>query len=215
MLSMQPEAFNPGLPASVIVGGPPPLPAREGREHQRFDESGARLVAGCIPVRCDPDRPGPAGVRVLLINSQGGKGFVFPKGGWEVDESLKAAAKRETVEESGVRGKIEEPMLGAFSFHSGKASRLQQANQGRCVAYMFIMHVAEELQTWPEGEKRTRLWCTLEDALLSVRHDWMRHALSIWIERQGWQGSVQTPVVGVSPSPSDAGGIAQTIAAQT
>ena len=53
---------------------------------------------------------------------------------------------------------VQEPMLGAFSFHSGKASRLQQANQGRCVAYMFIMHVAEELQTWPEGEKRTRLW---------------------------------------------------------
>ena len=29
------------------------------------------------------------------------------QGGWELDESLKAAAKRETVEESGVRGKVE------------------------------------------------------------------------------------------------------------
>ena len=53
---------------------------------------------------------------------------------------------------------VQEPVLGAFSFYSGKASRLQQANQGRCVAYMFIMHVAEELQIWPEGEKRTRIW---------------------------------------------------------
>lgn len=49
-------------------------------------------------------------------------------------------------------------MLGEFPFYSGKASRLEQANQGRCLAYMFVMHVAEELQTWPEGEKRTRIW---------------------------------------------------------
>ena len=48
--------------------------------------------------------------------------------------------------------------MGIFPFYSGKASRLQQANQGRCIAYMFVMHVAEELPTWPEGDKRTRRW---------------------------------------------------------
>lgn len=215
---MQPAALNTAmlpLPENVIVGGPPPLPAREGRENQRYSVNGERLVAGCIPVRCDPDRPGPAGVRVLLINSRGGKGFVFPKGGWELDESLKAAAKRETVEESGVRGKVEEPMLGEFPFYSGKASRLQQANQGRCLAYMFVMHVAEELQTWPEGGKRTRLWCTLEDALLSVRHEWMRSALSLWIERQGWQAAVRPADACLAPPSSDAGALPQRIAAQT
>jgi ADP-ribose pyrophosphatase YjhB (NUDIX family) len=30
-----------------------------------------------------------------------------PQGGWEDDESLEAAARRETVEEAGVRGSIE------------------------------------------------------------------------------------------------------------
>jgi len=44
---------------------------------------------------------------VLLITSRGGKGWVFPKGGWEDDETVEAAAKRETVEEAGVRGTIE------------------------------------------------------------------------------------------------------------
>lgn len=46
-------------------------------------------------------------VEVLLITSRGGKGWVIPKGGWEDDETVEAAAKRETVEEAGVRGSIE------------------------------------------------------------------------------------------------------------
>ena len=43
-------------------------------------------------------------VRVLLVTSRSGAGLVFPKGGWETDESCEAAAARETVEEAGVRG---------------------------------------------------------------------------------------------------------------
>lgn len=65
-------------------------------------------------------------------------------------------------------------MLGEFPFYSGKASRLQQANQGRCLAYMFVMHVAEELQTWPEGGKRTRLW---------VRHPPLARWPHLWAVR--------------------------------
>lgn len=44
---------------------------------------------------------------MLLITSRGGKGLVFPKGGWEQDEDVQAAAARETVEEAGVRGELE------------------------------------------------------------------------------------------------------------
>jgi len=214
MFVMHPGLAN--MTDNVIVGGPPPLPAREGRENQRYSDNGERLVAGCIPVRCDPARPGPAGVRVLLVNSRGGKGLVFPKGGWETDEDMHAAAKRETVEEAGVRGKLEEPMVGIFPFYSGKASRLQQANQGRCIAYMFVMHVAEELPTWPEGDKRTRRWCTLDEAVHIVRHEWMQNALSVWIERQGWQGIVQ-PSRGncLRTSSSEPPALSKRIAAQT
>lgn len=61
----------------------------------------------CIPVRYNSGSGGAGGVEVLLISSRGGKGWVFPKGGWEADETVEAAARRETVEEAGVRGTIE------------------------------------------------------------------------------------------------------------
>lgn len=122
------------------------------------------------------------------------------QGGWEADETVEAAAARETVEEAGVRGVIEvillvsflhaslsfrllgsisccdahaglracsllrifhclqADMIGAFPFSSSKAARKQSAEQGHCVAHMFVMHVAEELPTWPEGSERKRVW---------------------------------------------------------
>jgi hypothetical protein len=49
-------------------------------------------------------------------------------------------------------------MLGAFTFHSGKADRLHNANQGKCMAYMFVMRVQEELLVWPEAGQRGRIW---------------------------------------------------------
>lgn len=93
-----------------------------------------------------------------MITSRGGKGYVFPKGGWETDESVESAAQRETVEEAGVRGELETPMLGCFAFQSGKAERLQSAQKGRCIAHMFCMKVSEELEKWPESSQRQRVW---------------------------------------------------------
>ena len=56
---------------------------------------------------------------MLLISSRGGKGLVFPKGGWEQDEDVQAAAARETVEEAGVRGELEVRWLARSMAHSG------------------------------------------------------------------------------------------------
>ncbi|KAK9819718.1 hypothetical protein WJX72_001641 [[Myrmecia] bisecta] len=166
------------------VGGPVPLLSRVGRELQRYSGSGERLVAGCIPVRITSLEAGVDGVEVLLISSRGGKGLVFPKGGWETDETVEAAAARETVEEAGVRGELEGQMVGVFPFYSSKAARVHI--QGRCIAYMFVMHVVEELPAWPEQAHRTRVWCSVREACNNCRHEWMREALETWLRRQGW-----------------------------
>ena len=57
-------------------------------------------------------------------------------------------------------GFLQEPMVGAYAFSSKKAARVH-ADRGRCVAHMFIMHVAEELPTWPESTERQRVWVGL------------------------------------------------------
>lgn len=84
------------------------LIARTGRLQQRY-ENGCRLVAGCIPFRYRiseevGDSECEKVVEVLMITSSGGPGLLFPKGGWENDETVKEAAAREAVEEAGVRG---------------------------------------------------------------------------------------------------------------
>lgn len=42
-----------------------------------------------------------------MISAQNGHGMQFPKGGWEIDESMEQAALRETLEEAGVVGNVE------------------------------------------------------------------------------------------------------------
>jgi 8-oxo-dGTP pyrophosphatase MutT (NUDIX family) len=108
----------------------------------------------CIPVRFLDGSRTPASTRVMLVSSSGGNGWVFPKGGWELDETAQDAAKRETVEEGGVRGELEAEQLGTYPF----SNRKTQAGQKGCIAHMFVMLVQEELATWPESAHRSRRW---------------------------------------------------------
>ncbi|CAK8566659.1 unnamed protein product [Lathyrus sativus] len=89
------------------------LVSRTGRELQRY-RKGRRQVVGCIPYRFKIGEKKSLDIldelEVLVISSQKGKGMLFPKGGWELDESQKEAAKRETMEEAGVKGIVEEQM---------------------------------------------------------------------------------------------------------
>jgi diphosphoinositol-polyphosphate diphosphatase len=183
------------------VGAPAPTAARQGRERQKYGDDGARLVAGCVPVRFLGGRREAAAARVLLITSRGGRGYVFPKGGWELDETVETAALRETVEEAGVRGALELPSLGAFPFAAGKPG--PGAVGRRCVAHMFALRVSEELPVWPEAAARERRWCTLEDAHALCRYDWMRQALRAWVRRKGWAVAWAAPgaLAGGAPPP--------------
>ncbi|KAG1663889.1 hypothetical protein FOA52_014702 [Chlamydomonas sp. UWO 241] len=178
----------------------PAQPARVGRELQRYaDTDGARLVAGCIPARWRPgSRHSECIIEVLLVSSRGkdaagrskasdGKGLCFPKGGWELDETAEEAARRECVEEAGVRGTLMEPALGAFAFMSCKPSARASRTGGRTIAHMYLLAVDEQLDTWPEGGERTRLWVALEDAARHCRYEWMARALETLIATPGWK----------------------------
>jgi len=182
--------------AAPDPGSPAPEFARQGRHNQRYSAEGERLVAGCLPVRAERGQSGPGAVRVLLIGASSGGGLVLPKGGWETDETVQDAARRETVEEAGVRGDIEEETLGQFRYCSAKAGRLAERNPAHApcsVAYIFVMHVTEELDKWPELHKRTRHWLPIEEACARCKHDWIREVLEAWVQREGWALSQPQP----------------------
>ncbi|MBA0580912.1 hypothetical protein Gorai_023112, partial [Gossypium raimondii] len=84
------------------------LVSRTGRHLQRYDNLGRRQVVGCIPYRfkCSSDGTISDELEVLVISSQKGQKMMFPKGGWELDESIEEAALRESIEEAGVIGNV-------------------------------------------------------------------------------------------------------------
>ncbi|KAH7670117.1 diphosphoinositol-polyphosphate diphosphatase protein [Dioscorea alata] len=160
------------------------LIARTGRHRQRYDEQ-FRLVAGCIPYRLKQSVENNGGdlsnrLEVLMISSPNRHDLVFPKGGWETDESVCEAACREALEEAGVKGIINETILGIWEFRS--KSRENSCNlEGVCRGYMFAMEVTEELEWWPEQSCHQRRWVDVRESLQLCRYEWMREALGACI----------------------------------
>lgn len=148
------------------------LVARHGRHLQRYNNIGRRQVVGCIPYRVEDGK----NLEVLVISSQRkGKGMLFPKGGWEKDESIADAAARETVEEAGVKGILEEE-LGQWNFTSG-------GNGVYYEGHMFPLCVEEQLDFWPEKDIRQRVWMSVPEAKEVCQHWWMKEALDRLVNR--------------------------------
>ncbi|EEF36415.1 nudix hydrolase 17, mitochondrial [Ricinus communis] len=154
------------------------LVSRSGRELQRYDNQGRRQVVGCIPYRYKNSSDGSFSdeLEVLVITSQkGGQGMMFPKGGWELDESVEEAASRESLEEAGVLGHVEDE-LGKWNFLSKRHGTFYEG-------YMFPLLVTEQLDFWPEKDVRQRIWMPVAEARDACRHWWMKEALDILVGR--------------------------------
>ncbi|XP_057718280.1 nudix hydrolase 13, mitochondrial-like [Arachis stenosperma] len=156
------------------------LSARTGRQRQRY-EGNLRLVSGCIPYRWIKDSTDQTGeteemIEVLMVSSPKRDDLVFPKGGWEDDETVTEAACREALEEAGVKGILREVPLGIWEFRS-KSNLDLCCTEGGCKGYMFAMEVTEELHTWPEQNNRSRQWLNIKQAFSLSRYEWMCSAL--------------------------------------
>ncbi|KAI3754008.1 hypothetical protein L2E82_26092 [Cichorium intybus] len=70
--------------------------ARTGRQLQHYNK-GHHQIVGCIPnrIKCNKGKNLEYALEVLVISAQRkGKGMLFPKGGWESDESITDVALR-------------------------------------------------------------------------------------------------------------------------
>ncbi|XP_009596747.1 nudix hydrolase 17, mitochondrial-like isoform X1 [Nicotiana tomentosiformis] len=175
------------------------MSSRMGRDLQRYNE-GCRQVVGCIPYRYRETNESSFnnGARIddlefLLISSQKSPRVMFPKevtgsshensllqkcrGGWEIDESLKDAALRETFEEAGVLGEVEvQDYLGTWSFKSKSQGTFHEG-------HMLPLLVTEELDDWPEKTARRRFWMKFNEAREVCWHPWMKEALDVFASK--------------------------------
>ncbi|GAY40603.1 hypothetical protein CUMW_053250 [Citrus unshiu] len=157
------------------------LQARKGRLRQRYEDQ-LRLVAGCIPYKFEKNDENKnckmeKKVLVLMISTPNRDDLVFPKGGWEDDETVSEAACREALEEAGVRGLLDQNPLGVWEFRSKSRMNSCNSKEGGCRGYMFALEVTEELESWPEQANYKRIWLSVEEAFKSCRYDWMIDAL--------------------------------------
>lgn len=97
--------------------------------------------------------------RVILIQSTRRKGWVLPKGGWESDESCQESAVREAWEEAGITVNIEHD-LGNF-----EEKRPPKTSKDRSRYYFYQGTVLDQLDDWPEKDKRERGWFTYSQAI--------------------------------------------------
>ncbi|CAJ1953311.1 unnamed protein product [Sphenostylis stenocarpa] len=158
--------------------------ARTGRQRQRYEDN-MRLVSGCIPYRwikgkVDQNEDTEEIIEVLMVSSPKRDDLVFPKGGWEDDETVAEAACREALEEAGVKGIVREIPLGRWEFRS-KSSNDSRSQEGWCRGYMFALEVTEELKTWPEQKDHNRHWVNIKEAFRLSRYDWMCKALEVFL----------------------------------
>ncbi|KAK0740919.1 NUDIX hydrolase domain-like protein [Schizothecium vesticola] len=145
--------------SSSSINGGRSMESRTGRTKQRYNAKGERLVAGVVPLSEDK-------TLVMLIQSTRRKGWVLPKGGWEIDEECIDAAAREAWEEAGIVIQID------YDLGEIKDSRPpKHSNKERSLYRFFEATVHSQEEVWPEADKRERQWFTYTEAheLLQAR----------------------------------------------
>jgi 8-oxo-dGTP pyrophosphatase MutT (NUDIX family) len=164
----------------------------KGRDERRIGMSAAKEQThrvGIIPF----DTRGQA-IAVLFVTSQTRGRWVLPKGKQKAGESHLETCRREGFEEAGVTGvPLEDFPITAPVTKQTKTGRLTVP----VTYYPFL--VTEQVDNWPEKEKRQRHWALLEEApRVAYREDFLSvlklfEALKPWIIETAEQHKSQQP----------------------
>jgi 8-oxo-dGTP pyrophosphatase MutT (NUDIX family) len=127
----------------------------------------ARQV-GALPVRRAQDGT----LLVLLVTTLQTQRWIIPKGWpWPGEHDYTAAAE-EAREEAGVLGEPKAVSIGSYTYEKRRSSGLVPVR-----VTVYLLDVREELETWPECERRQRAWFTPSDAAAAVQEPELRDLL--------------------------------------
>ncbi len=120
------------------------------------DELDIFTQSGVIPYRWQGGE-----LQVLLITSRKGRRWIIPKGIVEPDMTPAESAAKEAFEEAGIKGEVNPESVGTYSYYKWG---------GTCRVTLFLMHVTQEFDEWPESFRK-RQWLPPAEAARQVSVD--------------------------------------------
>jgi 8-oxo-dGTP pyrophosphatase MutT (NUDIX family) len=115
-----------------------------------------------------PYRIHDAHIEVLLITTRNKGKWIVPKGRIEDDLESHMSAKREALEEAGVKGRVSPVSLGCYRHGTESDAPIVE---------VFLMRVEDELSSWMEQDERTRRWVPLAEAYHHVEEQGLKSIL--------------------------------------
>jgi 8-oxo-dGTP pyrophosphatase MutT (NUDIX family) len=112
--------------------------------------------AAAIPVRAG---------QVCLVTSSSGKRWVVPKGCMELGSTAGEMALQEAWEEAGLVGVLQQEPVGSYIYE-------KYGNVYHVI--VFLMHVTEAAEDWPEKTLRQRVWLNPTQALVRIEDRGLR-----------------------------------------
>jgi 8-oxo-dGTP pyrophosphatase MutT (NUDIX family) len=108
----------------------------------------------------------------LLVTTLQTQRWIIPKGWPWPDQQDWATAAAEAREEAGVLGEARQVSIGFYTYEKRRQTGLVPVRVS-----VYLLEVREELDTWPECQRRQRAWFTLADAAEAVREPELRALL--------------------------------------
>lgn len=130
-------------------------------EVPRDRKTGRLLQAAALPW-C---RRAGGKVEVLLITTRTSGKWTIPRGWTLRFRSLSQSAKREALQEAGVRGFMSRQPLG----HLDAPKTYRFAGQIDWLLAVYALEVTDVLNNWKEADQRERRWFSAEEAAELVR----------------------------------------------
>lgn len=108
------------------------------------------------------------GGQVCLVTSRSGKRWVIPKGCIEPGMTAGEIALQEAWEEAGLAGVLLPDPVGSYVYEKAGVT---------CHVTVFVLHVTEATDDWPERGMRERRWMSPGQAASTVEEHGLRELI--------------------------------------
>ncbi len=129
--------------------------------------TGTMQQAAAIPLR---------GGQVCVVTSRNGKRWVVPKGCLEPGKTASEIALQEAWEEAGLVGLLQPDPVGSY---------LYEKNGITCHVLVFLLHVTEVRDQYPEMDFRERNWVSPLEAFARIEERGLREIVRAAVAPRG------------------------------